>query len=94
MLKKGIVWVLIMLLYACSEREAKRITPINDFFKARDKAYYHLSPDGKSLSFLKLQGNTTNLFIEDLTHIITGLLSQSPHTPSDCELTQSSQPQR
>ena len=76
MLKRGIVCVLIVLLYACNESKEQHIMPINDFFKARDKAYYHVSPDGKSLSFLKLQGNTTNLFIEDLT---TGKTTQLTH---------------
>ncbi|TDG37815.1 S9 family peptidase [Pedobacter changchengzhani] len=76
MLKKIAVLFLIVLFYACNQKKELKVIPINDFFKAKDKAYYHVSPDGKSLSFLKLQDNTSNLFIDDLA---TGKSTQLTH---------------
>ena len=39
---------------------------LDDFFRTFDKAYYHISPDGKSLSYLKLQDKKLDLFVENL----------------------------
>jgi len=66
MLKRNIVLVFVVLFCACKGNKTGRVIPVDDFFKARDKAYYHISPDGKSLSYLKLQDKTPDLFVEDL----------------------------
>ena len=60
-------WLLIMVfLFACSQENENKIIPVNDFFKSQDKADYRLSPDGKSISYLKLQDKKQNLFVEDI----------------------------
>ena len=41
--------------------------PIQDFFKSQDKVGYSISPDGKYLSYLKLEGKNQNLYIEEIT---------------------------
>lgn len=55
-----------MLSFSCKEEDSAGIIPVNDFFKSQDKATYRLSPDGKSLSYLKLHDKKQNLFIEDI----------------------------
>ncbi|NQX31961.1 S9 family peptidase [Pedobacter boryungensis] len=72
-------YVLIMLVasfFACKQGNKVAIIPVNDFFKSQDRATYHVSPDGKSLSYLKLQGKKQNLFVED---IATGKVVQLTH---------------
>lgn len=58
--------LLVAVLLACSSPSDEKTIPINDFFKSQDRATYRLSPDGKSISYLKLQGKKQNLFVEDL----------------------------
>ncbi len=58
--------ILITLLFACKQENAVEEIPVNNFFKSQDKATYRISPDGKSLSYLKLQDKKQNLFVEDL----------------------------
>lgn len=71
---KNYFWlVLIVVLAACKQEDKNAIIPVNDFFKSQDKATYRISPDGKSLSYLKLQDKKQNLFVED---IATGKLVQ------------------
>lgn len=65
--------MLVALFFACNSGNKVAIIPVNDFFKSQDKASYRISPDGKSLSYLKLQDKKQNLFVED---IATGNLVQ------------------
>jgi dipeptidyl aminopeptidase/acylaminoacyl peptidase len=65
-LKKYFFLVLLVLAVACQQKEVLRVIPIDDFFKSQDKIAYRLSPDGKSLSYLKLQGKDQNIYIEDI----------------------------
>jgi dipeptidyl aminopeptidase/acylaminoacyl peptidase len=58
--------ILITLLFACRQENKVEVIPVNNFFKSQDKATYRISPDGKSLSYLKLQDKKQNLFVEDL----------------------------
>ncbi|MEJ5994767.1 prolyl oligopeptidase family serine peptidase [Pedobacter sp. Du54] len=58
--------ILIALLFACKQESKVDVIPVNNFFKSQDKATYRISPDGKSLSYLKLQDKKQNLFVEDL----------------------------
>lgn len=55
-----------VFLFACKQENKNTIIPVNDFFKSQDKATYRLSPDGKSISYLKLQDKKQNLFVEDI----------------------------
>lgn len=61
------ILVLIVLATASGCRQQVRVIPVSDFFKSRDMGSYAISPDGKSLSYLKLQGKKQNLFVEDLS---------------------------
>lgn len=64
---KKYVWlILVVFLFACNEAGKVAIIPVNDFFKSQDRASYRISPDGKSLSYLKLQDKKQNLFVEDI----------------------------
>ncbi len=71
--KKYIWLILITLLFACTDQSKVVVIPVNNFFKSQDKATYRISPDGKSISYLKLQDKKQNLFVEDLA---TGRLTQ------------------
>ena len=71
--KRYILLVLLAFFFACKSGNKVAIIPVNDFFKSQDKASYRISPDGKSLSYLKLQDKKQNLFVED---IATGNLVQ------------------
>jgi dipeptidyl aminopeptidase/acylaminoacyl peptidase len=65
-IKKYLGWVLVVLLFACKQEDKVANLPVNDFFKSQDKATYRVSPNGKSLAYLKLQGKKQNLFVEDI----------------------------
>ncbi|MBC6111081.1 S9 family peptidase [Pedobacter fastidiosus] len=67
MFKRIIVLVLVALICACKGNKEGKTIPVDDFFKTQDKAYYRISPDGKSLSYLKLQDKKLDLFVEDLS---------------------------
>lgn len=58
--------VLLAFLFACKQEGKVAIVPVNDFFKIQDKATYRVSPDGKSLAYLKLQDKKQNLFVENI----------------------------
>ncbi len=58
--------MIIVFLSACKQANKNTIIPVNDFFKSQDKATYRLSPNGKSISYLKLQDKKQNLFVEDI----------------------------
>lgn len=66
MVNRVLIMVMVALFCACKGFKKEKTIPINDFFKTQDKAYYHISPDGKSLSYVKLQDKKNNLFVEDL----------------------------
>lgn len=59
-------FVLVALSIACQQQKEARIIPVDDFFKSQGKVGYRLSPDGKKLSYLKLQGDDRNIYIEDI----------------------------
>ncbi|RZK43512.1 MAG: S9 family peptidase [Pedobacter sp.] len=65
--KKYILLMLVAFSFACKQEQRVNVIPVNNFFKSQDKATYRISPDGKSLSFLKLQDKKQNLFVEDLS---------------------------
>ncbi|KQM66378.1 peptidase [Pedobacter sp. Leaf216] len=65
MLKRVFLLLMVALIWACKGSN-NEIIPVDDFFKTQDKAYYRISPDGKSLSYLKLQDKKLDLFVEDL----------------------------
>jgi len=66
MLKRIIFWALIVSIWGCKFSQDEATIPVDDFFRTFDKAYYHISPDGKSLSYLKLQDKKLDLFVENL----------------------------
>ncbi|WP_316805893.1 S9 family peptidase [Pedobacter agri] len=66
MLRRIILLVLVASIWGCKGSRNEQTIPVDDFFKTFDKAYYHISPDGKSLSYLKLQDRKLDLFVEDL----------------------------
>jgi len=66
-MKRYIWMMIILLLFSCKQEQEVAVIPVNNFFKLQDKATYRISPDGKSLSYLKLQDKKQNLFVEDLT---------------------------
>jgi len=65
-MKKYFWLVALAFLFACKQDDKVATIPVNDFFKSQDRATYRISPDGKSLSYLKLQDNKQNLFVEDI----------------------------
>lgn len=68
--------MLVAFFFACNGGKKVAIIPVNDFFKSQDKATYRISPDGKSISYLKLEDKKQNLFVED---IVTGKILQLTH---------------
>jgi len=67
MVKRIVLLVLVAsLFWACKRTDGEDTIPVNDFFKTQDKAYYRISPDGKSLSYLKLQDKKLDLFVESI----------------------------
>ena len=74
--KRYILLVLVAMLFACNKGNKVAEIAVNDFFKSQDRASYGLSPDGKSLSYLKLQDKKLNLFVEDIE---TGKITQLTH---------------
>ncbi len=68
--------MLAIFFFTCNNGKKVASIPVNDFFKSQDKAAYGISPDGKSLSYLKLEDKKQNLFIEDIS---TGKVIQLTH---------------
>lgn len=66
---KKYLWFLLMavVVSACDRQQQVKEIPVNDFFKTRERAIYRLSPNGKHLSYLKLEGKKQQLVVEDLT---------------------------
>lgn len=67
MLKVVGIIILSVLLFGCKSNIAVKNIPVDDFFKSRDKAYYRVSPDGKSLAYLQIQDKNSALYVEDLS---------------------------
>lgn len=65
--KTYILIVLTLLSAACRHGQEVRVIPVADFFRSQDKGSYGISPDGKLLSYLKVEGKKQNLFVEDLS---------------------------
>lgn len=59
--------MILTFLFACKQERKEAFIPVNNFFKLQDKANYRISPDGKSLAYLKLQDKKQNLFLEELS---------------------------
>lgn len=76
MLKRIVFWMIVVSIWGCKSTQNDETIPVDDFFRAFDKAYYHISPDGKSLSYLKLQDQKLELFVENLE---TGASVQLTH---------------
>ncbi|MFC4213251.1 S9 family peptidase [Pedobacter lithocola] len=68
--------VLVASIWACKGTKEENTIPVDNFFRTQDKAYYHVSPDGKSLSYLKLQDKKLDLFVENIE---TGVINQLTH---------------
>jgi dipeptidyl aminopeptidase/acylaminoacyl peptidase len=64
--KRFLLLLVIALLFACKQESKVDIIPVNDFFKSQDRATYRISPDGKYISYLKLQDKKQNLFVEEI----------------------------
>jgi dipeptidyl aminopeptidase/acylaminoacyl peptidase len=64
------IWIVFIFLFcACNQQEQEQEVnsiPVENFFKSPLQSSYTISPDGKSLSYLKLQGKKQVLFVEDL----------------------------
>ncbi|WP_457287442.1 S9 family peptidase [Pedobacter sp. UYP24] len=64
--KKYVYIFLSLFLLACGQQDGVKVIPVADFFKAQEKMAYHISPDGNYLSYLMLEGNDQNIYIENL----------------------------
>jgi len=62
--KKFFWFALLPLWFACNKPGKSNLIPVNDFFKSQDKVSFALSPDGKTLSYLKQTDKVQNIFIE------------------------------
>lgn len=63
-LKRYVLLLLLTLVFACEKH--KKDIAIADFFRSQEKTGFTLSPDGKSLSYFKIEDNKQNIVIEDL----------------------------
>lgn len=67
------IWIVCVFIFAgwmlssCQREKSVRSIPVNDFFKSQERMLYRISPDGKKLSYLQLDGDKKNIYIEDLT---------------------------
>jgi len=74
--KRFFLMLTVTCFFACGQKNNVAIIPVNDFFKLQDRATYRISPDGKCISYLKLQDKKQNLFVEE---IATGKVTQLTH---------------
>lgn len=65
-LKRYCFLALVLLVLACTQQNGVHVMSVDDFFKSQNKIAYRISPDGKSLSYLKLEGKDRNIYIEDI----------------------------
>jgi dipeptidyl aminopeptidase/acylaminoacyl peptidase len=63
-IKRNLWLFLIPLIFACKEQ--KEEIPVAAFFKAQEKAGFGISPDGKSLSYIKVEDKQQNIVVEDI----------------------------
>ncbi|RKR81441.1 dipeptidyl aminopeptidase/acylaminoacyl peptidase [Mucilaginibacter gracilis] len=56
---------LIIGVCSCNNKSAKQI-PIGDFFNLPDKGNFHISPDGKYISYLKRVNGKQNIYVQTL----------------------------
>jgi dipeptidyl aminopeptidase/acylaminoacyl peptidase len=61
-----LLFFLLCFTFACRQQDEVRTLPVDAFFKSQDKIAYRISPDGKNLSYLKLEGKNQNLYIENI----------------------------
>jgi dipeptidyl aminopeptidase/acylaminoacyl peptidase len=61
-----LLFFLLCFAFACKQQNKVRTLPVDAFFKSQDKIAYRISPDGKNLSYLKLEGKNQNLYIENI----------------------------
>ncbi|HMI05512.1 MAG TPA: prolyl oligopeptidase family serine peptidase [Pedobacter sp.] len=61
-----LLFFLLCFAFACRQQDKVRTLPVDAFFKSQDKIAYRISPDGKNLSYLKLEGKNQNLYIENI----------------------------
>jgi dipeptidyl aminopeptidase/acylaminoacyl peptidase len=61
-----LLFFLLCFNFACRQQDEVRTLPVDAFFKSQDKIAYRISPDGKNLSYLKLEGKNQNLYIENI----------------------------
>jgi dipeptidyl aminopeptidase/acylaminoacyl peptidase len=64
--KKYFFLILVVFAFACQRQKEARTIPVEDFFKSQSRVGYRLSPDGKNLSYLKLEGKNRNIYVEDI----------------------------
>lgn len=63
---KKLFWVAIVIVVcSCNSKKARPI-PIGDFFNPPDKGAFHISPDGKYISYLKRYKGKQNIYIKTL----------------------------
>jgi dipeptidyl aminopeptidase/acylaminoacyl peptidase len=68
-IKRNCWFIFVLFFYACTQEQQEqsiRTIPVNDFFRSPEQSSYSISPDGKSLSYLKLQNKKQVLFVNDL----------------------------
>ncbi|RZK50024.1 MAG: S9 family peptidase [Pedobacter sp.] len=65
-LRSYLLFFIMILLWSCQKDQKAEVIPVNNFFKTQDLTGYRISPDGKSLSYLKLQDKKQNLFVENI----------------------------
>jgi dipeptidyl aminopeptidase/acylaminoacyl peptidase len=58
--------LILFCLSACNRDDTNKIIPVNDFFKSQERMTYRISPDGKYISYLMLDGKNQNLYLEDV----------------------------
>ena len=56
--------LVIALFFSCKGKEKE--IPLADFFKSQEKSGFSLSPDGKSLSYFKVEDRRQNIIVEDI----------------------------
>src|SRR5882757_9182388 len=63
--KRFCLITVIIGICSCNNQSAKLI-PIGDFFNSSDKSNFHISPDGKYLSYIKRDKGKQNIIIQTL----------------------------
>lgn len=62
-----ILCMIAVILDACWNDGVKKI-PISSFFKTPEKSAFHISPDGKYISYLKPYHNKQNIYVETISN--------------------------